>query len=145
MRREFVFTSTVKAPLETAYMVAADVEKYPEFMPHVVRIKVLAREGNQQQVEMVARKALIKETSRCLVEFDKYRTISIEQIDGPFKTMRAQWEFEPAKEGTRVFFHTEVEFEGSLLARIIFKALRRESQHTMKAFVRRAELLAPIS
>ena len=124
-------------------MVAADVEKYPQFMPHVLEAKVLAREGDQLQVEMIVRKGMVKETFRSLVELHKYRSITVEQINGPFKIMRAQWEFEPAEAGTRVLFRTEVEIEGSILARIIFETIRRESRQAVKAFLQRAELLAP--
>ena len=45
-------TRSVPYPAELMYAVVSDVEKYPEFLPWVVALRVLSRRDNGMTAEM---------------------------------------------------------------------------------------------
>jgi len=89
MLKKFEFSKIVKAPIEVAYTIVAAVDKYPEFVPNVSKVKILYEDGNHLGVEMEVRKGIIKQKVQTLAQYTKYYSISFEQIKGPFKTMES--------------------------------------------------------
>jgi len=142
MLKKIEFSKIVKAPIEVAYTIVAGVNKYPEFVPNVYKVKILYKDGNHIGVEMEVRKWIIKKKVQTLVQYTKYDTISFEQIKGPFKTMRGQWQFDQVEDGTKVVFQSEVEMDGHISAELIMKIFRRDCKRIMKAFIRRAEIIS---
>jgi len=161
MTEQFTFSKTIDVPLEIAYRIVAEVEKYPEFLPHIIETRIANRKGNIEEVIITARIGLFHESSRSLAHFEKNRSIHIQQIQGPFKSMElrwnfeqtdggtqvtlngsAEWNFEQTDGGTQVTLNGSAEMNGFWSAKFLFGLFRKETRHIMRAFVRRAEILA---
>ncbi|MCD6167465.1 SRPBCC family protein [bacterium] len=142
MTEQFTFSKTIDVPLEIAYRIVAEVEKYPEFLPHIIETRIANRKGNIEEVIITARIGLFHESSRSLAHFEKNRSIHIQQIQGPFKSMELRWNFEQTDGGTQVTLNGSAEMNGFWSAKFLFGLFRKETRHIMRAFVRRAEILA---
>jgi len=142
MTEQFTFSKTIDVPLEIVYRIVAEVEKYPEFLPHIIEARIADRKGNIEEVIITARIGLFHESSRSLAHFEKNRSIHIQQIQGPFKSMELRWNFEQTDGGTQVTLNGSAEMNGFWSAKFLFGLFRKETRHIMRAFVRRAEILA---
>jgi ribosome-associated toxin RatA of RatAB toxin-antitoxin module len=56
--------------------------------------------------------------------------------------MRGQWQFDQVEDGTKVVFQSEVETDDYISAELISKIFRRVGKRIMKAFIRRAKIIA---
>ena len=142
MHKAFELTKIVRAPIEVVYAVAAEVEKYPQFIAHIVVVQVIDKTGNEQQIKMVVRNGPVKQTVVSTAAYQKYKEISFRQLDGPFRDMHGEWLFAPVEGGTKVIFRTEVEIDGYFAARIIIPTLQQQSKRFLQVFVERVESIA---
>ncbi len=131
------------SPVEMFNLVA-DVERYPEFLPLCEDLRIIRRQTDAQDREVliaamsVGYKA-VRETFTSRVTLDRAnRTILVEYIDGPFKRLENRWEFRQAADGTTVEFYINYEFRsmalGLLMGAMFDKAFRRFAE----AFEQRA-------
>lgn len=122
----------------------ADVERYPAFLPWCAALRVLSREttptGETVTAEMVVAYKVFRERFKSRARVDRAaRRIDVDYLDGPFRSLRNVWRFEPSPEGgSAVDFEIEFEFRSRLLqatAQAVFdKAFLKMSE----AFVDRA-------
>jgi coenzyme Q-binding protein COQ10 len=129
------------------FAVVADVEKYPQFLPWVVALRVLSRERIRERQVVIAQMAVgfgalrEKYTSRVILDPDA-RTIDVAQTDGPFKQLENHWRFTPEGEGCRVDFSLAFEFKSRMLNMVASKAFERASMKMSAAFEARAKTLS---
>ena len=125
----------IDAPVEKVYQVVADVLKYPEFLPGV--IKVARLEGDI--VEMTVRLGPIDVSWKSKAVFKPYESIIIDLVEGPFRQMDVRWEFTPQGEKTVVKYVTDFQLYLRVpgVSRIAAKAIEANTDATMKAFRRR--------
>ena len=139
--------TTTEVPYSAAQMfdLVADVEKYPDFLPWCIALRVLQADktGGQGAVtaEMVVAYKVFRERFRSKVLLDREnKTIDAEYIDGPFRSLQNHWRFKDRPDGGSIIdFEIAFEFRNFLLqatARAVFdKAFSRMSE----AFVKRAD------
>jgi coenzyme Q-binding protein COQ10 len=118
------FTTKRQVPFTAAqmYAVVADVERYPEFLPLCMGLKVLAREALAAGEDLNARMSIgyksIAESFTTRVELrpaDKRITVSY--LDGPFKHLENRWRFSDAPAGdSEIDFFIDYEFRSPILA-----------------------------
>jgi coenzyme Q-binding protein COQ10 len=134
----------VKHTPEQMFALVADVERYPEFLPLCEDLRIIRRQTDAQDREVliaamsVGYKA-VRETFTSRVTLDRAnRAILVEYIDGPFKRLENRWEFRQAADGTTVEFYINYEFRsmalGLLMGAMFDKAFRRFAE----AFEQRA-------
>ncbi len=138
-------TTTVPYSAAQMFDLVADVEKYPEFLPWCVALRVVAREAVEGSwlltADMVVAYKVFRERFRSRVLLDRGEgKIEVDYIDGPFQNLHNRWRFTDLTEGgSRIDFEIAFEFRNVVLqaaARSVFdKAFARMSE----AFVRRAE------
>ncbi len=142
--------STTEVPYSAQEMfdLVANVERYPEFLPWCVALRVIRRDvndaGGDILAEMIVAYKVFREKFKSAVTLDNERKhIEAHYIDGPFRELRNRWRFEdrPDDGGSVVHFFIEFEFKNVLLqatARTVFeKAFARMTD----AFVKRADEL----
>ncbi len=140
----FRSTRIVKHTPEQMFALVADVERYPEFLPLCEDLRIIRRQTDAQDREVliaamsVGYKA-VRETFTSRVTLDRAnRAILVEYIDGPFKRLENRWEFRQAADGTTVEFYINYEFRsmalGLLMGAMFDKAFRRFAE----AFEQRA-------
>jgi coenzyme Q-binding protein COQ10 len=136
-------TRLVPYAAELMYAVVSDVEKYPEFLPWVVALRVLARRDNGMTAEMAVGYGGLREryTSDVALAPAQHR-IDVVQTKGPFKTLENHWRFTPKGDGCEVEFSIQFEFKSRLLHGVAGHAFEKVMLKMADAFEARAAALS---
>lgn len=127
--------------------VVADVERYPQFLPWCVGLRVRSRtkEGAREVVlaEMLVGYKALREryTSRIVLDRSHW-TIDVTQTEGVFRRLDNHWRFAPRAKGCEVAFAIEFEFKSRLLGAVANAALGGVLLKMSHAFEARAEALS---
>ncbi len=98
-------TIMMHGPLPRIVELAADVERWPEILPHYRWVTLLAGGGDRKVVEMAARRGRIPLRWRAIQEVDRSRTppiIAYRHIWGPTHGMDVAWTFQETPDGVHV-------------------------------------------
>lgn len=132
---------------DVMYAVVADVERYPEFLPWVValRIRSRMREGACEILlaEMAVGYRSLRERYTSRVTLDPVaRAIDVVAIEGPFRRLENHWRFTPDEAGARVEFGVVFEFSNRLLQAAAGNAFEKVLMKMTDAFEARAASLS---
>ncbi|WP_377188204.1 type II toxin-antitoxin system RatA family toxin [Ruegeria meonggei] len=126
------------------YDLIADVDKYPEFLPWCsaarIRRTYAAGEAQVMEADLVISFKVFRERfgSRVTLHADP-KKIDTEYLDGPFKYMKSNWQFEDAAGGgCDVSFHVDFEFKNAILQGIIGVVFNEAMHRIVQAFETRA-------
>jgi uncharacterized protein YndB with AHSA1/START domain len=114
-------STTIAAPIERVYAVAADVESSPRWQPELKSAVVVERDadGNQVLVDTVADGKVRELKSRLRFAYDPPRGLSWKQESGDLKDVTGSWEFEDLGDGTtRATYRMDVDL-GRMLGMVI--------------------------
>ncbi|GJL92864.1 type II toxin-antitoxin system RatA family toxin [Hyphococcus sp.] len=125
------------------FALVADVERYPEFLPWCVGLRIIEQDKNTgvMTADMIVAYKVFRERFRSRVQLDPTnKRIEAAYVDGPFRNLENRWRFiDQLQGGSIIDFEIAFEFKNFLLqatAQAVFdKAFSRMSE----AFVRRAE------
>lgn len=129
------------------YAVVANVERYPEFLPWVValRVKSRAMEGGREILlaEMAVGYRALREryTSRVVLD-PAARTIDVVAIEGPFHQLENHWRFTPENGAAKVEFTVKFKFSSRLLQAAAGRAFENVLFKMTDAFEARAASLS---
>ncbi|MBV9062941.1 MAG: type II toxin-antitoxin system RatA family toxin [Alphaproteobacteria bacterium] len=132
---------------DTMFAIVADVERYPEFLPWVVGLRVLSRaiDAGKEIIiaEMQVGFASFREryTSRIVVD-PAARRIDVRQVHGVFRELENCWRFTPEGHGCRIDFSVSFEFRSRLLSLVASSAMSLAVSSMTRAFEERARKLA---
>jgi coenzyme Q-binding protein COQ10 len=135
-------TRSVPYPAELMYAVVSDVEKYPEFLPWVVALRVLSRQGDGLTAEMAVGYGALRERYTSDIKLDpSIHRIDVAQISGPFKTLENHWQFTPRgdRQGCEVTFTILFEFKNRLLHSVAGAKFEKVMLKMADAFEARAK------
>lgn len=135
-------TRSVPYPAELMYAVVSDVEKYPEFLPWVVALRILSRHPGGMMAEMAVGYGGLRERYTSEITLDPAaRKIDVVQTKGPFRQLENHWQFTPQGEGCAVEFSILFEFRNPLLHRMAGIAFEKVLLKMADAFEARAKTL----
>jgi coenzyme Q-binding protein COQ10 len=125
------------------FALVADVERYPEFLPWCVGLRIIERDDAARTItaDMIVAYKVFRERFRSRVKLDpRSKRIEAAYVDGPFRNLENRWRFTDKPEGgSTIDFEIAFEFKNFLLqatAQAVFdKAFSRMSE----AFVKRAD------
>ncbi|WP_171207602.1 MULTISPECIES: type II toxin-antitoxin system RatA family toxin [unclassified Ruegeria] len=125
------------------YDLVADVAKYPEFLPWcaAARIRRTYAEGEGQVMEadlVISFKVFRERFGSRVTLFDAAKRIDTEYLDGPFKYMKSDWQFEDTEQGCNISFHVDFEFKNAILQGIIGVVFNEAMHRIVRAFEQRA-------
>ena len=130
------------------YAIVADVERYPEFVPWCVALRILKREtvGPREILlcETVVGFQALREkyTSRVTAMAGDHR-IDVEQVSGVFRKLDTHWRFTPIDANScRVDFAIDFEFKSRVLGAVAGAAFGLVVAQMTKAFEDRAKKLS---
>lgn len=129
------------------FAVVADVERYPQFLPWVVALRVLTREHVKERDVLTAEMAVgygalrEKYTSRLILD-PATRTIDVAQTSGPFRQLENHWRFTPREQGCQVDFALAYEFRNRILNAVAGAAFGKVYVKMADAFEARAKALS---
>jgi coenzyme Q-binding protein COQ10 len=129
------------------YAIAADVERYPQFVPWCADLRVLKREtvGLREILlcqTVVGFKGLRERyASRATLVARDFR-IDVEQVEGVFRRMETHWHFTPEGDGCRIDFSIAFEFKSRVLSAVAGGAFGLVISRMTHAFEDRARMLS---
>jgi coenzyme Q-binding protein COQ10 len=140
-------TRIVPYTADLMYAVVADIERYPEFLPWVValRIKSRTKEGMREIIvaEMAVGYRTLRERYTSQVVLDPgARAIDVVAIEGPFHRLENHWRFTPEGQSTKLDFRVAFEFSSKLLQMAAGSAFEKVLMKMTDAFEARAASLS---
>lgn len=128
------------------FALVADIERYPEFLPWCVALRVVGAEESPPHrfltADMVVAYKVFREKFRSIVTLDPQRhSIAARYVDGPFRSLTTQWRFEPRDAGCVVHFEIDFEFRSLLLQATARSVFERAFSRMAEAFAERAEFV----
>jgi coenzyme Q-binding protein COQ10 len=134
----------VPHPAALMFAVVSDVERYPEFLPWVLGLRVISRQGDVVLAEMLVGYKSFREkyTSRILLDPEKL-TVEVGQGEGPFRRLENHWRFVPVGAGAcEVHFRIDFEFRSRLLGVVAGAGFEKALLKMSAAFEERAASLS---
>jgi len=102
----------INCSVDHLFDIVADVEKYHEFVPYCLSSKVLKREGNTMEAEMVVGFKFLEEKYTSVVTLDWPKSIKVSVLSSKlFHYLTNSWEFEPGSEPDTCWTSFEVSFQ----------------------------------
>src|SRR5688572_8192319 len=93
----------MRAPAAAVYRLAAEVERWPELLPHYRWVTLLERAGNRKLVEMAASRDGIPVSWQAVQElFPEVPRITFMHVKGVTRGMAVEWSFREVDGGTLV-------------------------------------------
>ena len=127
---------------EQMFKLVSDIAKYPEFLPWCVSTRILSREGNELQADMVIGYNVFREGFTSRVILTEPERIDVTYSRGPFKYLNNHWIFLPEADGTcTVDFFVEFEFRSSLMQKLIGLVFNEAVKKMVRSFEERAYLV----
>jgi len=123
---------------------AADIERYPEFLPFWTHARILRHENNmltvQQELDLGIRRLHFE--SRAVLDQPGHLHIS---SDAPqFRRMEIDWRFTPGKQGGCVAtLEVEIEMHALLMEALADRLMQSLTRDLFRRFSDRADLLYP--
>jgi coenzyme Q-binding protein COQ10 len=120
----------------------ADVERYPQFLPWMLAVRITRRHEHTVWVEMTMGTRLLRRTFSSIGKLDRPHRIDITSHDPMFDRFQQAWTFEPAAGGgTNVEYCVDFKFRSRLLQGLLGGSLADRAPAMMRAFQHRARLL----
>jgi len=126
------------------YDLAADVARYPEFLPWCTAARIRSREDHDGKESMVADLVIsfkvFRERFGSRVVLDpEARRIDTEYLDGPFRHLKSWWAFRDLGNGEcEVEFFVDFTFRNAVLERLIGAVFNEAMRRIVRAFEGRA-------
>lgn len=131
-------------PHSAAQMLAlvADVETYPDFIPHCDRMEV-RRSADAPQIRFDARMHIsfgpIAQAYTSRIEVDTEAcTLRARAVDGPFSHLDSIWRFTETGQGTAIRFDIDFAIANPLLRAVAEPAFAAKQEEIIDAFVAEA-------
>ena len=121
---------------------AADVERYPDFVPWWVAARVRKREGNVYYTDQVIRFAIVRKRFESKTILQRPERIDVTSTDGSVRNLHLTWLFYPQPEnGCQVSLSIELDLRSQLLQDLFAQAMIRAVGPIMSAFEAQAHRL----
>ena len=132
---------------EQLFELVGDVERYPEFVPHLKSIRVWDQQADgtgltRLKAEASVGFALFEERFATTVLRDRERlVIEANLLSGPFRHLTNRWRFAPIRSGAEVDFFIDFAFRSRLLDAVLAANFHRGVDRIIRAFDERARQL----
>jgi len=127
---------------EQLFDLVADVERYDEFLPWVVAVRVRSSSGTETIADLVVGFNAFKERFTSRVTKQQPSRILVDYIEGPLKYLKNEWRFDRAPDGgTDVHFAVDFAFRSRLFESLAGAMFDRALRRMTGAFEQRAAAL----
>jgi coenzyme Q-binding protein COQ10 len=124
----------------------ADVQRYDEFLPWVVAVRVRSSSPSETIADLVVGFSAFKERFTSRVRKEPPRRICVDYVEGPLKYLHNEWLFDPAPAGgTNAHFSVDFAFKSRLFESLAGQMFDRALRRMTGAFEQRAAALYGIS
>ena len=131
---------------EQLFDLVADVQRYNEFLPWVVAVRVRSSSAQETVADLVVGFNAFKERFTSRVMKDPPNRICVDSVEGPLKYLHNEWKFDRAADGgTNVNFSVDFAFKSRLFETLAGSMFDRALRRMTAAFEQRAAALYGIS
>jgi ribosome-associated toxin RatA of RatAB toxin-antitoxin module len=124
---------------EQMFNLVDDVEHYPEFLPWCNRTELKFRDEQDTVATLFIDFKAVKSHFTTRNKKERFSTMKITLVDGPFRRLEGSWLFKPLDEkACKVEFSLNYEFSSRLFEKIIGPVFSHISNSLVDAFVKRA-------
>ena len=128
------------------FALVADVERYDEFLPWVVAVRIRSSSDRETIADLVVGFNAFKERFTSKVTKQAPGRIIVDYVDGPLKYLHNEWRFTPvANGGTELGFVVDFAFKSRLFETLAGQMFDRALRRMTTAFEQRAATLYGIS
>ena len=121
------------------YELVNDVQTYPDYLPLCSAVKVHFKSPTHLRATLTLAKGKIKFSFTTANTMVDGRSIQMSLVDGPFKTFRALWTFDPSlKGGCEAAFQCDFEFSNGLLGLAFGGFFKEVMESLVGAFCKQA-------
>jgi len=126
-------------PPEDLYALVSDIEKYPDFLPWCMGLRVRKRDIHVITADMIIGFKVFREKFTTRVTLEPKSRIDVEYLNGPFKYLNNHWIFLPVGEDRcEIDFFVDFEFKSVILQKAIGVVFNEAVQKMINAFETRA-------
>lgn len=127
---------------EQLFELVADVQRYDEFLPWVVAVRVRSSSESETVADLVVGFNAFKERFTSRVHKERPTRICVDYIEGPLKYLHNEWRFDPMVDGgTNLFFSVDFAFKSRLFETLAGAMFDRALRRMTDAFEQRAAAL----
>ena len=131
---------------EQLFDLVADVERYDEFLPWVVAVRVRSSSEAETIADLVVGFNAFKERFTSRVRKARPSSVCVDYVEGPLKFLHNEWRFERAADGgTDLHFSVDFAFKSRLFESLAGAMFDRALRRMIGAFEQRAAALYGIS
>jgi len=131
---------------EQLFAMVADIERYDEFLPWVVAVRIRSSSEVETVADLVVGFNAFKERFTSKVTKQVPDRIIVDYVDGPLKYLHNEWTFRPAATGgTDLCFAVDFAFKSRLFETLAGSMFDRALRRMTSAFEQRANALYGIS
>lgn len=123
---------------EQMYNLVVDMDRYPEFIPWIVKSKKYDVEEDRFMSEMTFAFKGIRETFHTEDRVVVNQKITIKLVSGPFGNLESEWLFTPVDHGVQIDFFINFSFKNRLLDFTLGPLFGEASKRMVDAFKQRA-------
>ena len=124
------------------FELAADVERYPEFLPWWIAARVRRREGDVYHTDQIIGFSVLRARFSSKTTLRRPDRIEVVSTGGPFRHFHLVWRFDPEpKRLCRVVLAVDLAFRSRLIERAFDAAIATQLDRLIGAFERRARYL----
>jgi len=124
------------------FELAADVERYPEFLPWWIAARVRRREGDVYHTDQIIGFSVLRARFSSKTTLRRPDRIEVISTGGPFRHFHLVWRFDPEpKRLCRVVLAVDLAFRSRLIERTFDAAIATQLDRLIEAFERRARQL----
>ena len=124
------------------FELVADIERYDEFLPWVVAVRVRSSSEAETVADLVVGFNAFKERFTSRVHKHRPERIEVDYVDGPLKYLHNEWRFEPAGDGgTDLCFSVDFAFKSRIFEALAGQMFDRALRRMTGAFEQRAAAL----
>lgn len=133
-------SALVKFSAQQMFDLVNDVESYPQFLPWCGGSRILKRDTDFYEAELLIAKAGFHKTFSTRNAVDQGGRMTISLLNGPFSSLEGVWNFMPLREdASKITLDLEFEMSG-VLANLAFGAVFHQICNTMvSSFTTRAK------
>ena len=127
---------------EKVFNLINQIEEYPEFVPGCKGARVLSRDGNIVEAELLISKGGYSESLVTRNTSYSYDCIKIELLRGPLKSLSGGWDLKYVQQNkTKIILDLNMIVKGNFLDIIISNVIEKLMHDMVEAFVTRARLV----
>ncbi len=126
---------------EELFDLAADVERYPEFLPWWSSAQVRERDSEGYLTDQTVGIGPLRLRFESKTILLRPKRIEVSSHEAPFRRLRLSWSFTPEPGGCRVGFAVELDFTSRLIEKVVERLLPGVASAIIDAFEARARRL----